>query len=88
MRCLPSPTRTSARSRRATSRARCRRPWSGTWPPGGVFYDIGANLGFFALLGAHLAGLEPGACTRSRPAPDNAEAIRRNAALNGMPNMT
>ncbi len=43
---------------------------------GGVFYDIGANIGFFALLGAHLAGLESGHVYAFEAAPDNAEAIR------------
>lgn len=54
---------------------------------GGVFYDIGANLGFFALLGAHLAGLEEGHVYAFEAAPDNADAIRRNAWLNGTPNV-
>ncbi len=57
-------------------------------PRGGVFYDIGANLGFFALLGAHLAGLDQGRVYAFEAAPDNAEAIRENAALNGIPNVT
>ncbi len=55
---------------------------------GGVFYDIGANLGFFSLLGAHLAGLEAGHVYAFEAAPENAEAIRRNAALNGVANIT
>ena len=55
---------------------------------GGVFYDIGANLGFFTLLGAHLAGLERGHVYAFEAAPDNAEAIRSNAALNGIPSVT
>ncbi|HWE32760.1 MAG TPA: FkbM family methyltransferase [Solirubrobacteraceae bacterium] len=55
---------------------------------GGVFYDIGANLGFFALLGAHLAGLQNGHVYAFEAAPDNAEAIRSNAALNGIANVT
>jgi FkbM family methyltransferase len=55
---------------------------------GGVFYDIGANLGFFAMLGAHLAGLETGHVYAFEAAPDNADAIRSNAALNGIGNVT
>jgi FkbM family methyltransferase len=55
---------------------------------GGVFYDIGANIGFFALLGAHLSGLESVQVYAFEAAPDNAEAIRVNAALNGIGNVT
>lgn len=55
---------------------------------GGVFYDIGANLGFFALLGAHLAGLRSGHVYAFEAAPDNAEAIRCNAKLNRIGNLT
>jgi FkbM family methyltransferase len=54
---------------------------------GGVFYDIGANLGFFSLLGAHLAGLDAGRVIAFEAAPDNAEAIRVNAALNRIANV-
>jgi FkbM family methyltransferase len=54
---------------------------------GGVFYDIGANLGFFALLGAHLVGLDEGRVYAFEAAPDNAEAIRVNAALNAIANV-
>lgn len=54
--------------------------------PGGVFYDIGANLGFFSLLGAHLAGRE-GRVYAFEAAPDNAEAIRANAELNSLDNI-
>ena len=52
-----------------------------------VFYDIGANLGFFSLLAAHLSGLEEGRVYAFEAAPDNAEAIRVNAALNASPNV-
>jgi FkbM family methyltransferase len=55
---------------------------------GGVFYDIGANVGFFALLGAHLAGLHEGRVFAFEAAPDNADAIRINARLNGIENVT
>ncbi len=53
---------------------------------GGVFYDIGANVGFFSLLGARLAG-PSGRVYAFDPTPDNAEAIRVNAALNGFANI-
>jgi FkbM family methyltransferase len=56
-------------------------------PRGGVFYDIGANLGFFSLLAAHLSGLEDGRVCAFEAAPDNAEAIRVNVALNHIPNV-
>jgi FkbM family methyltransferase len=55
---------------------------------GGVFYDIGANLGFFSLLGGHLAGLHKGHVYAFEAAPDNAEAVRHHAELNGVPNIT
>jgi len=54
---------------------------------GGVLYDIGANVGFFALLGAHLAGLAEGRVYAFEPTPDNAAEIRANVALNGLPNV-
>jgi FkbM family methyltransferase len=55
---------------------------------GDVFYDIGANLGFFSLLGAHLVGLRQGHVYAFEAAPDNAEAIRANAQLNAIPNIS
>jgi FkbM family methyltransferase len=54
---------------------------------GGVFYDVGANLGFFSLLAAHLSGLDAGRVIAFEAAPDNAEAIRVNAALNRVTNV-
>jgi FkbM family methyltransferase len=54
---------------------------------GGVFYDIGANLGFFSLLAAHIAGLNEGRVYAFEAAPDNAEAIAVNAALNAIVNV-
>jgi FkbM family methyltransferase len=55
-------------------------------PPGGVMYDIGANLGFFSLVGARLVGPE-GRVYAFEPAPENAEAIRRNAEMNLLENI-
>ncbi len=55
---------------------------------GDVFYDIGANLGFFSMLGAHLAGIDEGRVYAFEAAPENAEAIRHNAGLNAIPNIT
>ena len=54
---------------------------------GDVFYDIGANLGFFSMLGARLVGYEDGLVYAFEAAPDNAAAIRSNAHLNSMPNI-
>lgn len=55
--------------------------------PGDVFYDIGANLGFFSLLAAHLVGLGEGHVYAFEAAPDNARAIRENAELNRIRNV-
>jgi FkbM family methyltransferase len=56
-------------------------------PRGGVMYDVGANLGFFALVAARLVGAEEGRVYAFEPAPDNVEAIRRNAELNLLANI-
>ncbi|MGF1579462.1 MAG: FkbM family methyltransferase [Gemmataceae bacterium] len=49
--------------------------------PGDVFYDIGANVGFFATRAAHLVGPE-GKVYAFEPFPQSAEKVRKNAALN------
>jgi len=49
---------------------------------GDVFYDIGANLGFFSILGARMVG-PTGRVYSFEPAPRAAAAVRRNAELNG-----
>ena len=54
---------------------------------GAVFYDIGANLGFFSLLAASSAGPH-GRVYALEPVPMNAAIVRRNAALNGFANIT
>jgi len=49
--------------------------------PGDVFYDIGANVGFFTLLGARLVGPE-GGVVAFEPVPWCARAVARNIELN------
>lgn len=53
---------------------------------GEVLYDVGANVGFFALAGARLVG-QAGAVYAFEPVPANAAAIRRGAELNGIANL-
>ena len=53
---------------------------------GDVCYDIGANLGFFSLLFSRFAG--PGGSVYAfEPVPGNADAIERNARINGLENV-
>jgi FkbM family methyltransferase len=48
---------------------------------GDTFYDIGANVGFFTVIGAHLVGPD-GVVMAFEPVPANADMARRNARLN------
>lgn len=50
--------------------------------PGAVFYDIGANVGFFTILGARLVGPQ-GRVVAFEPVPACARAVANNIALNG-----
>ena len=50
--------------------------------PGAVFYDIGANVGFFTLLGARLVG-PGGRVIAFEPVPGCARAVAHNIELNG-----
>lgn len=54
---------------------------------GSVLYDVGANVGFFSLLGARLVG-DSGHVYAFEPAPENAAAIDAHATLNGAANLT
>lgn len=54
--------------------------------PGDVFYDLGANVGFFTLLAARLVGPE-GVVVAFEPDPRNAAALRSNIALNRLANV-
>ncbi len=49
--------------------------------PGAVFYDVGANIGFFTILGARLVG-PAGRVIAFEPVPACARAVARNIALN------
>ena len=48
---------------------------------GDVFYDIGANVGFFSIVAAKLVG-EGGKVYAFEPGENNANSIRHNAELN------
>lgn len=50
--------------------------------PGQTVFDIGANVGFFSVLAAHLVG-STGMVYAFEPVPDNARTVRENASLNG-----
>ncbi len=52
---------------------------------GGVVWDIGANIGFYSLIASRLVG--DGEVVAFEPLPSNAEAIRRNLALNRIANV-
>jgi FkbM family methyltransferase len=49
--------------------------------PGDVFYDVGANVGFFTLVGARLVG-PTGRVVAFEPVPWCAQAVAHNIALN------
>ena len=49
--------------------------------PGDVFYDVGANVGFFTLVGARLVG-PTGRVVAFEPVPWCARAVQRNIELN------
>lgn len=53
---------------------------------GDVFYDIGANAGFYCVLGARFVG-ESGMVFGFEPTPMLAERIRENARLNDFTNI-
>jgi FkbM family methyltransferase len=54
--------------------------------PGHTFVDIGANLGFFSLLAAHLVGSR-GAVWAFEPQPEMFESLRRSLLLGGLTNV-
>lgn len=54
--------------------------------PGQTFYDIGANAGFFTLLGAKCVGLS-GRVIAVEPLPRNIEVLEKHLSLNGISNV-
>jgi FkbM family methyltransferase len=54
--------------------------------PGDVFFDVGAGLGFFTILGARLVGPE-GTVVAFEPELANLESIRSNVEANGFGNV-
>jgi len=55
--------------------------------PGDVFLDVGAATGFFSVIGGRLVG-RTGTVIAFEPEPSRASAIRTNAALNELSNVT
>ncbi|NBB86144.1 MAG: FkbM family methyltransferase [Bacteroidetes bacterium] len=55
--------------------------------PGHVFYDLGANVGFYAVIGASLVGAT-GHVYAFEPFPKSASQAERNAQLNGFAHVT
>lgn len=55
--------------------------------PGQVFYDIGANMGFFSLLAARKIG-SSGSVHAFEPLAENAANVRANAKLNRFGNIS
>jgi FkbM family methyltransferase len=54
--------------------------------PGFILFDIGANIGFFTLLGARLVG-PSGTVVAFEPHPENCKRLRRNVELNRFSNV-
>jgi FkbM family methyltransferase len=52
---------------------------------GGVFYDVGANVGFYSLLASILVG--PGNVFAFEPLPANVAYLHRHLALNAVKNV-
>ena len=54
--------------------------------PGDVFYDIGANVGFFTIIAARCVG-QNGRVIAFEPVPENVALIRKNIRLNNSDNV-
>lgn len=54
--------------------------------PGGVFFDIGANVGYYTILASRLVGSN-GKVVAFEPAPRNIEFLRHHVELNAAANV-
>lgn len=54
--------------------------------PGHVFYDVGAHMGYYTLLGAELVGPR-GRVVAFEPNPENLDYLRRHVAINAYDNV-
>ncbi len=61
------------------------RAFAGLVRTGDVVYDLGANVGFYSLLGARLAGDE-GVVYSFEPLPRNLSYLRKHVAMNRLTN--
>jgi FkbM family methyltransferase len=55
--------------------------------PGDIVYDVGANIGWYSLLAARVVGAS-GSVLAFEPSLENAVLAQRNAAANGLDNIT
>jgi FkbM family methyltransferase len=55
--------------------------------PGDVFYDIGANVGWYSMLAARAVG-SSGKVVAFEPSVSNAALLQQNVAVNGLANVT
>lgn len=58
-----------------------------TLRPGEVFFDVGANVGYFSLLGSARVG-SAGRVVAIEPLPRNLELLRAHLAMNAIGNVT
>ena len=62
------------------------RALAGALSRGDVFFDVGANVGFYTLLAARAVG-PTGRVVAFEPHPENVAALERNVLLNGFENV-
>lgn len=79
--------RTAAEQRRGTCERPVQEAIASFLSAGQVFYDLGANIGFFSLLAARLVG-PTGQVVSFEPDPDNARRLRLAIERNCLPNVT